>query len=595
MHPIDRIPNLCLTVVLSVLFGLCLIPSSPAEYAADPAAQLIERGHRGALSDTDWIEALQAKDPLICEAALSLALRGGEREVFLPTAKDMASLTPEVRTRLISVLGMRGNAAALPAIRPSLQADHAAERIAAVRTLGELKDTASKGRLIELAVSEDPAAEAAREALSRIPGSDIDETLRVLFVNGPETRRIRALKTLVLRGCRTVVPTLLSSEWMEGEARISAAAEALAALGTDREFGEILEYALGLPGSSGKDLQDPLARIILTSADPHALLDTLKNRIAREDVETRISYIGFLSRAQCEATIELLAEYARGDHPDLAQRAVRTLAAWDDTGSVDLLFELADSSDAVLRRSSLEALSILVNRRKIRNGAWINRINEALAEETRAESRAADSPGHTEAANPADDREPSEADAGTWVPLFNGENLDGWHALPGGTWFVLDGQIIGIGTHESKSHALLISDKRYRDFHLRVEFMSVLGNSGLYFRTERVDHPVAVKGFQAEICPAGFPVGGLYETLGRAWVAHSDREEVNAVFKKYDWNVMEVRAVGGDIQVVLNGKKVCEVKDDPGLPEGYIGLQLHGNADLDVRFRTIEIMEIPQS
>jgi hypothetical protein len=56
---------------------------------------------------------------------------------------------------------------------------------------------------------------------------------------------------------------------------------------------------------------------------------------------------------------------------------------------------------------------------------------------------------------------------------FNGKDLDGWHALPGCKWFVLDGQLIGIGTKEEKRHSLLLSDKRYKNFRVRVEFMSI--------------------------------------------------------------------------------------------------------------------------
>jgi hypothetical protein len=107
-----------------------------------------------------------------------------------------------------------------------------------------------------------------------------------------------------------------------------------------------------------------------------------------------------------------------------------------------------------------------------------------------------------------------------------------------------------------------------------------------------VDHPVAVKGFQAEITPRGRGIGGLYETLGRAWVVRADGDTVADVFKEEDWNTMEVRAVGGDITVRLNGAKVAELTDDPGLPAGHIALQLHGNGHMDVRFRRIEMREM---
>ena len=88
--------------------------------------------------------------------------------------------------------------------------------------------------------------------------------------------------------------------------------------------------------------------------------------------------------------------------------------------------------------------------------------------------------------------------------------------------------------------------------------------------------------------PAG-PVGGLYETGGRAWVVQPDAELVKRCFKPGDWNEMTVTAQGKNVRVELNGVTTAEVKDDPGRTAGYFGLQLHGGNEMHVEFKDIEI------
>jgi hypothetical protein len=179
-----------------------------------------------------------------------------------------------------------------------------------------------------------------------------------------------------------------------------------------------------------------------------------------------------------------------------------------------------------------------------------------------------------------------------WRPLFNGRDLTGWHALPGGKWFVLDGELIGISTATEIRHGLLLTDAPYRDFRLRLKFRAITGNSGVYFRVEEFSGPVGAKGLQAEIEAKELATGGLYETQGRQWVLKADPAVVEKTLQRTGWNVMEIQAVGGDVTVLLNGVVTAAVKNDPGRRQGLIGLQLHGRMEMDVRFKDIEIAEV---
>jgi hypothetical protein len=183
---------------------------------------------------------------------------------------------------------------------------------------------------------------------------------------------------------------------------------------------------------------------------------------------------------------------------------------------------------------------------------------------------------------------PQEKSEG-WQLLFNGENLDGFHRIPGGEWSVEDGVIVGTSPASEKRHGLLVTNDQYSDFTVKVEYKALEGNSGLYFRAEKVDHVVSVRGFQAEIDADGNDVGGLYETLGRAWVIQPDSSTIQQFYKPGEWNTMTVTAKGRDITVTVNGFETASLENDPGLTEGYIALQLHGSMEMHVMFKNFKI------
>jgi hypothetical protein len=59
----------------------------------------------------------------------------------------------------------------------------------------------------------------------------------------------------------------------------------------------------------------------------------------------------------------------------------------------------------------------------------------------------------------------------TFTPLFNGKDLAGWKAEPGGGWRVADGALVYAGP----SHARLTSDREIGDYELKAEFQTESG------------------------------------------------------------------------------------------------------------------------
>src|SRR6185369_3561882 len=107
--------------------------------------------------------------------------------------------------------------------------------------------------------------------------------------------------------------------------------------------------------------------------------------------------------------------------------------------------------------------------------------------------------------------------AGGFRPLFNGRNLDGWDGDPR-LWSVRDGMIVGSTEGVAlKSNTFLITRRSFRDFHLRVEMKLRNHNSGIQFRSEKLDGPGwVVRGLQADAAanPDNY-WGNIYDEKGK--------------------------------------------------------------------------------
>lgn len=179
-----------------------------------------------------------------------------------------------------------------------------------------------------------------------------------------------------------------------------------------------------------------------------------------------------------------------------------------------------------------------------------------------------------------------------WKPIFDGTTLHGWSASPGGLWEVKNGAIRGTSPATDPRHGLLLSDAAFGDFTLRLKFKVTKGNSGLYFRAQRVDDPVTVHGFQAEVCEND-DTGGLYETGGRAWVAQPDKAWMakENVLRPGEWNDMWVSAHGARLVVHVNGRQTVDFTDPhQSRGSGHLGLQLHGGQDMEVEFKDLALL-----
>jgi hypothetical protein len=191
----------------------------------------------------------------------------------------------------------------------------------------------------------------------------------------------------------------------------------------------------------------------------------------------------------------------------------------------------------------------------------------------------------------ADERKASLSEEG-FVPLFDGKTLAGWEG-DAQLWKVEDGMIVG-DSAGVKQNEFLATKKSYGDFELRLEFRlrNGEGNTGVQFRSRRVEGSSEVSGYQADIGEKYW--GCLYDESRRNKILVQAPAGLDKLLHKDGWNEYVIRAQGDHIRLNLGGMQTVDYRetDEAIGREGIIALQVHSGGPLRVEFRNLRIREL---
>jgi len=175
--------------------------------------------------------------------------------------------------------------------------------------------------------------------------------------------------------------------------------------------------------------------------------------------------------------------------------------------------------------------------------------------------------------------------------LFNGKDLTGWTINGTEKWYVDKGELV-CESGPDKQYGYLSTKKNYKNFILTLQFkQEANGNSGVFFRSSI--EGVKISGWQVEVAPINAHTGGIYESYGRGWLIQPDAEH-EKFLKEGDWNTMKIQVQGGEVTTWLNDHQMVNIKDEKiGQGVGFIALQIHAGGGIKVRWKNLEITEMP--
>lgn len=169
------------------------------------------------------------------------------------------------------------------------------------------------------------------------------------------------------------------------------------------------------------------------------------------------------------------------------------------------------------------------------------------------------------------------------ITLFNGRDLSGWRMSDQSAksiWQVRDGTLIS-----PERGPDLLSDARFEDFKLHIEFMCAPGsNSGVYLRGR---YEVQIED-DPNPEPANWRTGSIYGFLAPSPPAPR---------KPAEWHAFDLTLIGRRVTVVLDGLTIIADQEIPGITGGALDshealpgpIYLQGGEQGRVSFRNIVV------
>lgn len=185
-----------------------------------------------------------------------------------------------------------------------------------------------------------------------------------------------------------------------------------------------------------------------------------------------------------------------------------------------------------------------------------------------------------------------EPDKDGFIPIFNGENLDGWWINNKQDDFPIKDGVIHCD-RGGGGELMLYTEREFSDFILEVEWrVAPGGNSGVFIRSPKEGWPWETA-YEVQISNEQPPrdnahcTGSLY-----GYVAVNPRpDETPEQWRKY-----RITCQGDQITVEVDGEKVVDFdqstnKKTKNKPKsGFIGVQdLHGHEGAWIEYRTIKV------
>lgn len=174
-----------------------------------------------------------------------------------------------------------------------------------------------------------------------------------------------------------------------------------------------------------------------------------------------------------------------------------------------------------------------------------------------------------------------------YMPIFNGQNLNGWTMQWSGLWTVERGVLTGKQDPATGGDSWLFTNDEWDDFSLYVEFrMTDHCNSGVGVRMPQgVEGRPSQHGYEIQISDTDeeYPTGSVFRHSPATRKMHQK-----------GWNEMFVVCVKDHIVVYVNKQKVTDTHLE-GSKKGRIGLQVHGGEALKnqvVEFRVVKIKDL---
>ena len=343
------------------------------------------------LGDT-VLAAIASNDPDIRAVAVDRLRYGLKGDWFTRAAGErLPSLPPAVQAAVLSALGDRGDAAAVPAATSLLgSSSDAHARAAALLAIGRLGGAADVAVLVKSLAADDPERAAARRGLVILGGTDSPAAIRAAAKAATGVSRSVLIDALATRRDRAALTDMVAAATDADALVRQAGVRAVAVLGGP---GEVDGLARGLlqsqPGGSRVEIENAVVAICTVNPGHEQATETFLRvfKAAGEaDRETLLPALGRIGGPAALAIVDgMIAD------PTTRKQGFAALTRWPDAavkdGLLDLLRTSTDEGEKKLLLAALIRIAPLPNN-KLNDGQKLDLLKKTMSLCERSEDKA---------------------------------------------------------------------------------------------------------------------------------------------------------------------------------------------------------------
>jgi HEAT repeats len=323
------------------------------------------------------LKTLAGKDALLYAPALSMVPGSFGPGEIGEIGDLLARLPDDAKIELVALLAGYPAETVRPFLLSAAENPSLDVRLAALRSIATAGDGKSVVFLATKAArTAGPEQDAAREALARLKGKDVDDAvLAHLAKTSDDAVKAELVQTASARHIAGAKPALMDMVKAGPPALKTKASAALRTVAGAEDIPALLGLLGGLDDETAREaMQDTVAAVARTNPRELIRAGVVTARLAAEkDPKKRTDLLRVLGKIGDDSALASVRAALADPDPDVVDAAVRALADWPTVAARDDLYEIARTSFAVGHRVlSVRALVRMV-------GLEPNRAPEGVA------------------------------------------------------------------------------------------------------------------------------------------------------------------------------------------------------------------------
>ncbi|MHC4580014.1 MAG: HEAT repeat domain-containing protein [Planctomycetota bacterium] len=321
-----------LALLLSYLCGLGL--------AQDEAVKMV-------------LEILKSGEQEMQAVAIAMVKDMPGAEVTKALAAELPNLSPTSQVQLLSALGDRGDAAALPAVVTAAGAEDQSVRIAALRALGQLGDDTTVTLLAEAAAgARGTEQKAARDSLYRLRGPKVDQTILDAIGTAKVGAKTELITSVGKRNINTGVETLLQTAKDPDRKVRTESFRVLKVVAAPEHLPALVQLLIEAPSSSDRsECQKTIAAVAHRIEDRNKQAQAVLAALPKvKQTQGRCALLGVLGKIGDNNALPVLVASLKDKNAEIQTAAIRSLAEWPTAEPLPDLLNVAENSQNKLHR-----------------------------------------------------------------------------------------------------------------------------------------------------------------------------------------------------------------------------------------------------